>query len=550
MERVPGNNAVPVPLKYLPKRKGPQPDGAFSDDADADVSLGWACLASWYYDRHEGVIERCWKAYAAFKRAHGDRTVDGADVPFVRKAPYRDMQYASDEIELELAPGRYQEILDGLNVVALFLGNRWDTTPSIMARFRTAVGFPLQGRVPDGLKDCNRRDRLPAYPPRDAKTRYLPVAEFVKEIFATAPSTGGPNYDRGINPAWTKAELEAHEGEGVAAAEAEPRRDPAAARLCTVAGRAQGADGLQVALGGRALPSTRRRAGVGGCQEAPRRALGLPYGPRVARVPALEGSGCLGAVCVGPGAPQTLVPRRALRRVRPVGALQVGQVGRGSAAREAQQALPDLYTLMKRRHKLVVEADECREEARAFKAFGKTDSEAYEDARANSDYAQTYETDGTTRNVRRPASGGRSYGAGAYTTLEHDPYCTFGRQRDRVVYPGRFNESAHRTPAEAPLRTAWRMALDEKDCNYCAGDESSLPTFPEPPKPPEPSKRQQQSGDELLLTKSKKKKSGSGLPFLATASRRVLQLCRTRFRAQMTAALLGHRRRTAEAPAI
>ena len=223
--------------------------------------------------------------------------------------------------------------------------------------------------------------------------------------------------------------------------------------------------------------------------------------------------------------------------------------GGGEARVRAQKALPDLYTLMKRRHKLVVEADECREEALAFKAFGKTDSEEYEDARANSDYAQTYETDGTTRNVRRPASGGRSYGAGAYTTLEHDPYCTFGRQRDRVVYPGRFNESAHRTPAEAS-RTAWRVALYENDCNYCAGDESSLPTFPEPPKPPEPSKRQQQSGDALLLTKSKKKKSGSGLPFLATASRRVLQLCRTRFRAQMTEALLGHRRRTAEAPAI
>ena len=75
-----------------------------------------------------------------------------------------------------------------------------------------------------------------------------------------------------------------------------------------------------------------------GRQEAARRALGLPRGPRVARVPTLEGSGWLGAVCVGPGAPQALVPRRALRRVRPVGAPQVGQVGPGRRAREGAAA--------------------------------------------------------------------------------------------------------------------------------------------------------------------------------------------------------------------
>jgi len=193
VERVPGNPNVPKSFKYLPKRKGPQPDGAFGYGPEADVSLGWASLASWYYDRHEGVIERCWKAYGAFKRAHGGRTADEADVPFVRKGPYIATQLASDGIDLVLAPERYQEILKGLNVVALFLGNRWDKEPSIMARFRTAIGFPRTGRVPNSQKNCNVREGLPVYPAPDPETRYMPVAEFVKEIFATAPSTGGPN---------------------------------------------------------------------------------------------------------------------------------------------------------------------------------------------------------------------------------------------------------------------------------------------------------------------------------------------------------------------
>jgi hypothetical protein len=218
---------------------------------------------------------------------------------------------------------------------------------------------------------------------------------------------------------------------------------------------------------------------------------------------------------------------------------------------EAQQALPDLYTLMKRRHKLVVEADECREEAHAFAVFASTrmreGGETYAEWRANGDYVQTYETDGARQNVHRPASGGRSYGAGAYTTLEHDPYCTFGRQRGALVIKRGHNEPKYRTPAEEP-RTVWPTARTKDDCNFCAGDESSLPTFPEPRKPPDdPSKR---SVSTLSVTKSKKAKKLRGLPFLATASRRVLQLCRTRFRAQMTEALLGHRRRTAEAPAI
>jgi len=554
VERVPGNRNVPKSFKYLPKRKGPHPDGAFGYGPEADVSLGWASLASWYYDRHEGVIERCWKAYGAFKRAHGGRTADEADVPFVRQGPYIDTQLESDGIDLVLAPERYQEILKGLNVVALFLGNRWDKEPSIMARFRTAIGFPRTGRVPNSQKNCNVREGLPWYAERgeDADERYFPVERFVKVIFETAPSTGGPNWDSGIHPAWTKAQLEAHEGKGAWPLRKLSREESQQQRAFVKwLGERKGQMDYRLRLAaGLCLPeddvSDESWKGAKKLLDALWDFLAVHAWPVYRRWRA--GSALL---------PFASVRAHHKRWFRDVHYDEYDRwahfkwaKSREEGAREkAQRELPDLYTLMKRRHKLVVEADECREEARAFGVFASTRmrdaNETYAEWRANG-YAQTYETDGETQDVYRPSSGGRSYRAGAYTALKHDPYCTFGRQRGRSHVPEDYNEPKHRTPAEAP-RTVWTTARTEDDCNYCAGDEAYLPTFPEPPKPPNPPKRQQR-GETLGLTKSKKSKGG--IFFSAPAERSALRLCRTRFRAQMTKALLGHRRRTAEAPAI
>ena len=563
VERVPGNDKVPKPFKHLPKRKGPQPDGAFTHGPDADVSLGWACLASWYYDRHEGVIERCWKAYDAFKRAHGDRTIDEDDVPFVQDEPYREMQFESDEIELELAPARYQQIHKGLNVVALFLGNRWDTQPGIMARFRTAIGFPRTGRVPSNLKKCNRMEGLPWYPERGdaAEERYFPVERFVKAIFETAPNTGGPNWDSGINPAWTKSELVAHEGKGASLRKLSREESRQQRDFVKWLGERKGQMDYQLRLAaGLCLPEDdvpdAAWKGAKKLLDALWDFLAVHAWPVYRRWRA-----------VGGWVPFASVRAHHKRWFRDVhydeydrwAHLKWAKSGQEGAREKAQQQLPDLYTLMKRRHKLAIEADECREEAHAIGVFTSTQSTqvlygpmAYTEWRANG-YAKMYETDGEAQNVRRPSSGGRSYGAGAYTALKHDPYCTFGRQRGRAHVPKSYNEPKYRTPAEAP-RTEWPTVRSEDDCNFCADDASML-TFPKPPKPPDPPKRQQR-GVTLPLTKSKKSKNDADddddddFLFDAPAERSALRLCRTRFRVRMTKALLGHRRRAAEAPAI
>lgn len=557
VERVPGNANVPTPFKHLPKRKGPQPDGAFSHGPEADVSLGWACLASWYYDRHEGVIERCWKAYDAFKRAHGDRTIDNGDVPFVWKDPYKDMQYESDDVELVLAPERYHEILKGLNVVALFLGNRWDKD-DIMDRFQRALKTPPVGRVPSSQKNCKRRNGLPSYFARDAEARYFPVTEFVQAIFETAPRTGGPNWDNGINPAWTRKEFEAHEGRGASWRKLSEEESRQQRLFCRWLGERKGEMDYTLRLAaGLCLPRIDTEGaeadadweGAKKLLDALWDFLAVHAWPVYRRWRAVAGR-----------VPFASVRAHHKRWFRDVHYDEYDRwahfkwaKSREEGAREkAQRELPDLYTLMKRRHKLAIEADECREEVHAFGVFTSTQSTqmlygptAYAEWRANG-YAQTsYETDGEDRNVRRPSSGGRSYGAGAYTALKHDPYCTFGRQRGRSHVPASYDERRYRTPAEAP-RTEWPTVRSKDDCNFCADDASML-TFPKPPNPPDPPKRQQR-GETLRLTKSKKSKGS--IFFSAPAERSALRLCQTLFRVRMTKALLGHRRRTAEAPAI
>ena len=567
LERVPGKDNVPEPFKHLPKREDPHPDGAFTHGPDADVSLGWACLASWYYDRHEGVIERCWKAYGAFKRVHGDRTIDEGDVPFVQDEPYRGMQFESDVIELDLAPARYQEILKGLNVVALFLGNRWDKD-DIMDRFQRASKSAPVGRVPNSQKNCKRRNGLPSYFARDAEARYFPVDEFVEVIFKTAPTTGGPNWDNGINPAWTRKEFEAHEGRGASWRKLSEEESQQQRYFVRWLGARKGEMDYTLRLAaGLCLPRIDTEGAEAEADWEGAKKL-------------LDALWDFLAVHAWPVHRRWMDKRKRVpfasirahhkRWFRDVhydeydrwAYLKWAKSGQeaGTRKQKVQEALPDLYTLMKRRHKLAIEADECREEAHAFAVFTSTQSTqvlygptAYAEWRANG-YAKMYETDGEAQNVRRPSSGGRSYGAGAYTALKHDPYCTFGRQRGRSHVPVGYNEPKHRTPAEAP-RTEWPTVRSEDDCNFCADDASML-TFPEPPKPPDPPKRQQR-GEPLRPTKPKKSKNDADdddddddFLFDAPAERSALRLCRTRFRVRMTKALLGHRRRTAEAPAI
>jgi hypothetical protein len=547
VERAPGITKVNVAFKYLPERKAPQPDGFFNRGSDADVSLGWACLASWYYDRHEGVVEKCWKAYDAFKRGHGGRTIDEDDNPFVRKKPYEDMQFESDVIELQLAPARYQEIRKGLNVVALFLGNRRGTGTRIMDRFRTAIGFPRTGHVPSNLKKCNRQD-LPSYPARTAEERYFPVADFVKAIFKTAPNTGGPNWDSGINPAWTNAEFKAHEGDGasqrkLSLEESQQQRD-----FVKWLGERKGEMDYDLRMeAGLCLPedgvSDAAWVGAKRILDALWDFLAVHAWPVYRRWKAKDG--------VAPFASIQAHHKRWFRDVHydeydRWAHRKWAKSGEEGEGQKAQAELPDLYTLMKRRHKLAIEADECREEMYAFEDFmSETRVGTYAQWRANG-YANEYETVNGVQNVHRPSSGGRSYGAGAYTALKHDPYCTFGRQRGFSIPRKDFDVLRWRTPAEEP-RTEWPTTEAGSECNYCADDASTL-TFPPPRKPP-PSKRKGPAKASPKPT-VKPRTDVNGKGFFGASLWNARRLCRTRFRARMTEALLGHRLRMAKAPAI
>lgn len=533
VERVPGDASVKWPFKHLPQRKGARRDGYFNP-GDKDTSLGWACLASWYYDRHEGVIERCWKLYDAFKLAHGDRTVDGDEVPFVKRKAYTDLQLVVDDLDLSVAPRRYEEITIGLHTVALFLGNGQIDGSATMSRFQQASLAPLI-------------DRLPSYPERAVEERYLPVDEFVKAIFSTAPATGGPNWNNGIDPTWSKRESLSYEGTSrreLSKAEHEAEQEfskwlggrmgemdydlRVAAGLCVSEGEEAGPewkaakrllDALWGFLSIHAWPVYRRWKASG---EKARFASVQAHHKRWFR-----------------DAHYDEYDRWAYFKWA-----KSWQSSKDTHAYEhALAEMPDLYTLMKRRHKMAMENDECYEEQLAFERADRNEA-SYAEQRSR--YAETYETDDVARppgyNVHRPSSGGRSYGAGAYTTLKHDPYCTFGRQRGRSHVPTGYRQAKWRTPAEAPL-TAWKAVQHEDECNYCT-DDPSLRRFPPPPDPPK--RPNDEPAPFKPATQNKKKQK----LFRATASRNTRRVPQTRFRTRMTEALLGHRRRAAEALAI
>jgi hypothetical protein len=138
-------------------------------------------------------------------------------------------------------------------------------------------------------------------------------------------------------------------------------------------------------------------------------------------------------------------------------------VQNGSPEERASQS-PDLYTLMKRRYRRAVEADECYE--------ATTPLPDQDDDQDRLLYrTETVLGSGTTiRNVHRPRSGGQSYGGGAFRTLRYDPHYTCGRQRgkpwsenlpaDRIA-PAEQIIDWNRVPSDVACTPDWRDAHPE-----------------------------------------------------------------------------------------
>jgi hypothetical protein len=517
-ERDPHKTARPAlrwPNVHLAQRTRQQPDDLLNA-GPTDRSVGWASLASWYYPRHEGVIRECWEAYGDFKqrtREHDplkkERTIKSTQVvpgvvpeppePFVKTATYRQLQDMSDTLDVTRAPERYKSIYDGLRVVALFLGN--GPGGEAYDRFKAARDADLGARRLAVLKH-NQSD-VPAY--RTAATpaeRYVPLKQFLDFVFATRPvEGGGANYDNGINPNWSQDRFDKREGaqaarrdfkgdDGYEDDEARVQR----AFTAWVATRKAELDLTLRVMGGLAIPW---RSGAYASEEHPVANALLDRlwdfliehaWPVYARHVQLKEGAPFAAI-------ETHHPlwfrathydeydRWAHDKWRMTSAYDAAFP---FSFENRRDAMPDLYTLMKRRHKTVIEADECRERV-LTRGSDEADDNTYE----SETWARTGEV---VRNVHKPRSGGKSYGAGAYRALRYDPYCTFGRQRKRPA-----GERPHGTEKTALLQarlipeaeeafTDWdalMRAFDQNGCHPCGAAplRDRLPTPWHPARP-------------------------------------------------------------------
>tara|TARA_Y100000389_G_scaffold204411_1_gene256795 strand:- start:1498 stop:3711 length:2214 start_codon:yes stop_codon:yes gene_type:complete len=513
-ERDPHKTTKPAlkwPNVHLAQRKRQQPDELLNPGR-SDRSLGWASLASWYYPRHEGVINECWEQYEGVKRASSKvdrlrkpRTVIRTQAepdpePYVKTFAYNRLQDISDVLDIRLAPNQYKRIRDGMRVVALFLGN--GPGGDAYDRFWAACDkkYPV---LQLAVAKCDRPD-VPAYPAAATPDgQYVGLKQFLDFVFATRPiDGGGPNYNNGINPNWTEKAFQDREGNRAERRDLQNEEGGGAAVELAftewVATRKRELDLTLRIMGGLAIPwpneSQRKDFPVANALlESLWRFLIEHAWPVYARHVQLKRGAPFAAI--EPHHPLWFRATHYDEYDR--WAHDKWRVESSYGAVTAfnydnrRDEMPDLYTLMKRRHKTVVEADECRERV-LTRGNDEADDAKYEGERVD---------DTVIRNIRKPRSGGKSYGAGAYRALRYDPYCTFGRQRQRPFREEPADPQktqpvpAHLIPeAEEPFADwdALMSAFDNDGCHPCgAPPRDRLPAPWHPAAPP----RHQLDGD-------------------------------------------------------
>ena len=431
------------------------------------------------------MIQECWEAYDAFKQKARaldllgkERTIMSTRVgpeaePFVKTDTYRRLQDMSDNLDITRAPERYKSIHDGLRVVALFLGN--GQGGEAYGRFQAACGADL---------GVHNQSGVPAYGKAATPAeRYVPLKQFLDFVFATRPvEGGGANYNNGINPNWSQAKFEKREG-----AQAVRRDDDGGgyeddeARVereftAWVATRKAELDLTLRVMGGLAIPW---RSGTYTSEEYPVAKALLDRlwefliehaWPVYARhVQLKEGAPFASIETHHPlwfrATHYDEYDRWAHDKWRTT---SLYDAATAFSFENRRDAMPDLYTLMKRRHKTVIEADECRERV-LTRGRDEADDDTYE--------SETWSHNGeVVRNVHKPRSGGKSYGAGAYRALRYDPYCTFGRQRKRPAGEMPYDPKktaplpAHLIPEAEEAFTDWdalMRAFDQHGCHPC-----------------------------------------------------------------------------------
>ena len=584
------------PHEHIPPRLAAQPDDVF-DRGAKDCSVGWASLASWYYPRHEGIINKAWQAYEQYKLDHSGRPILVDDQrrvhPFVRTKTYKHLQARSDELALDLAPQRYASIREGLDVVALFLGNGTELGIDALVEFGRAIYNQPNPPNTLNLAECHKRNPPQYSAParnRTVSPKYMPLKEFILQVFMGFPASGGPNWDNGINPLTPDTVYQKREGKW------RPRKadltkaekaleDEFTAILYSRRGKL---DFTLRVMGGLCIPTSVKDLET----------IGRDYPGAKALIDKLWIFLVVHAWPVyrrwraSQEAPFASIEAHHKRWFREVhydeydrwAYMKWAQTGKSPFTRiNRKEQLPDLYTLMKRRHKIVMERDECYEEDHAY-LRAKKDLDAYLEERKA--YALVYESDVVmdrpVANVRRPVSGGRSYGAGAYHALAYDPYCTFGRQRKRPLESGNFVFELWRTPAEQ-LYSEWALVQDiinRAECNHCGDDDTARRyRFPGPYRPPGGGGDDDDDGDDKGDSKKgksfmRKRKKGIkpatskrtankktdddddgdfytmgffDAPITSSAARATPG---TRLRRRLTAILLGRHRRAAEPLAI
>ena len=591
------------PYAHLPPRLyEPTPGKTFGRGPDNDHSFGWASLASWYYPRHESIIEGAWQAYDQFKYENRGRplrvvrselTGTSRIEPFVKTATYRALQARSDDLDMTLAPMRYKQIRYGLDVVALFLGNGTQMNTDALERFCFAVKQPINAPPIDetlvDLETCDRRDPPVYYDRRPDEARYMPLFDFLEAVFKDFPASGGPNYDAGIRATWSHSTFHKYEGEFAKRKKwndlskgEQVLQDTFDRKLSERRGEL---DFTLRVMGGLCLPTkeddlpTKKDKNMDETWPGAHRLLEqlwhfliVDAWPVYRRFKAAEAR----------NVPFASVEAHHKRWFREVHYDEYDrwahQKWEGTdVTKQFQEVrfkgqLPDLYTLMKRRHKIVIERDECREDEYARLRVGGV-YEDYAAERAN--YARAYETDfaedgrGRDTNVRRPTSGGRSYGAGAYRALKYDPYCTFGRQRAanfKVTGVTNPTSKTFLTPAEKPYDD-WdelqRTLYDLGGCMHCGDAYEPEPKIGDrfPPRRPPPRDRASQGlgkgtggvkriavTNTMRSSKRRVQQDDEEFSFLSEPLSSVTPY--TRLRRRLNSILLrGHRqRRSAEGP--
>jgi len=316
-----------------------------------------------------------------------------------------------------------------------------------------------------------------------APARYVSLREFLDFVFATRPlEGGGPRYDNGMDPEWNDATLREHEGARASYTDyVFVNADDKAARFRKltfdeahaerafadwIEQRKERLDATLRVMGCLAFPSSEDEKKVGQAQkqlDALWRFLVVHAWP----------------VYVRHARNAESIPFASVQRFYPLwfrnahydeydrwahGKWHPVEGERNGTPKERASQSPDLYTLMKRRYRSAVEADECYEvKERLSETEERHDFILFQTAVMEG-------TGNTVEHVHRPRSGGKSYGGGSFRTLQHDPYYTCGRERgmpmietlpeERIAPAERFIDWSA-VPSNVACTPDWRDAHPE-----------------------------------------------------------------------------------------